>query len=180
MIKEKALKHGIRLKIDLDGIPETIQADERKLKQIMYNLLSNAAKFTPDSGNIWIVAKLVEEDEIRGPNLERPNALNRCSSIPASDQHFTKQAKESLLEVSVFDNGIGLKHDELKRIFETFEQVESTRSRKYQGTGLGLALTRQLVELHRGRIWAESEGEGKGSRFCFVLPIRNTQIENWR
>ena len=56
MIKEKALKHGIKLLPQLDGVPETIIADERKLKQIMYNLLSNAVKFTPDGGSISIVA----------------------------------------------------------------------------------------------------------------------------
>ena len=69
------------------------------------------------------------------------------------------------------DTGVGFKSEDADRIFSPFEQVESSRSRKFQGTGLGLSLTRQFVELHGGRIWAESEGEGKGSTFHIVIPI---------
>jgi signal transduction histidine kinase len=71
----------------------------------------------------------------------------------------------------VSDTGIGIRKEDLERIFAPFEQVDSSASRKYAGTGLGLSLTRSLVELHGGRIWAESEGEGKGSRFAFVIPL---------
>ena len=69
------------------------------------------------------------------------------------------------------DTGIGLKSENLERIFKPFEQVDNSASRKYQGTGLGLSLVKRMVELHGGRIWAESEGEGQGSRFSFILPI---------
>ena len=76
-----------------------------------------------------------------------------------------------VIEISVIDTGIGLKPEDIELIFGAFEQVESSVSRKFQGTGLGLSLTRQLVELHDGRIWAESEGEEKGSAFRFVIPV---------
>ena len=66
--------------------------------------------------------------------------------------------------------------EDLKRIFNPFEQVESAISRKYQGTGLGLSLTREFVELHGGKINASSEGLGKGSIFRFVIPTRRTQL----
>ena len=69
------------------------------------------------------------------------------------------------------DTGIGLKSENLERIFKPFEQADNSASRKYQGTGLGLSLVKRMVELHGGRIWAESEGEGQGSRFSFILPI---------
>ena len=69
------------------------------------------------------------------------------------------------------DSGIGIKQEDLERIFKPFEQGENSASRKYQGTGLGLSLTKSFVELHGGKIWAESEGEGKGSMFHFVIPI---------
>jgi signal transduction histidine kinase len=75
------------------------------------------------------------------------------------------------VEIVVCDNGIGLKENDLERIFYPFEQVDSTASRNYQGTGLGLNLTKKMVELHGGRIWAESEGLGKGSRLHIFFPM---------
>ncbi len=142
MVKEKSLKHGIQLDLLMSGAPASITADKRKFKQILYNLLSNAVKFTPDGGRVSLAAA-----EIPGNNGDGP-----------------------LVEISVTDTGIGLAGDDLKRIFNTFEQVESSADRHFEGTGLGLALSQRLVELHGGKIWAESEGPGRGSRFVFTLP----------
>ena len=77
---------------------------------------------------------------------------------------------EQWMAISVQDTGIGIKVEDLQRIFAPFEQGEGAVSRRYQGTGLGLSLTKRLVELHGGRIWAESGGKGKGSTFYFVIP----------
>jgi len=159
MIKEKAMKHGIQLSTDIDGIPATIRADERKLKQIMYNLLSNAVKFTPDGGEIRLTADLADS-----------------SKKEASDQEiraisYELKASQKFIRISVTDTGIGLNQEDLELIFNPFEQVESSTNRRFQGTGLGLSLTRSLVELHGGRIWVESEGEGEGSTFSLILPI---------
>jgi PAS domain S-box-containing protein len=154
MVREKALKHGIRLSAQIDGVPQVICADERKLKQIMYNLLSNAVKFTPDNGTITLGARHF-------------SSVNRC---PEDHQEPLPDQRE-YMEIFVQDSGIGIKGEDLERIFNPFEQVDSAMSRRYQGTGLGLSLTRQLVELHGGRIWAESEGEGEGSTFHFVMPV---------
>jgi signal transduction histidine kinase len=82
----------------------------------------------------------------------------------------TVEKKSDELVLSVRDNGIGVKPEDQERIFERFEQIDSGTSRKYQGTGLGLPLTRELVELSGGKIWMESEGEGKGSVFSFTIP----------
>ncbi len=142
MVKEKSIKHGIRLGLVLEGAPEIISADRRKFKQILFNLLSNAVKFTPDGGRIRLAAREVAGNNGNGPQLE----------------------------ISVSDSGIGIHPDNLERIFNSFEQVDSSTSRHYEGTGLGLALSRRLVALHGGRIWATSEGEGRGSRFSFRLP----------
>ncbi len=147
MVKEKALKHGITLNAEIDGVPERIRADERKLKQIVYNILSNAIKFTPNGGEIRLFAGRAENDEQNG--------------------------LEKFARISVVDNGIGIERKNLERIFEPFVQLDSAINRKYQGTGLGLSLTRKLVELHGGRIWAESEGEGKGSAFRFIIPVQS-------
>ena len=156
MIKEKALKHGIELSLNTDGIPETISADERKLKQIMYNLLSNAVKFTPDGGQIRLKGEMISDFVSR--NLEK-------------EKKSTFQIPHSAIKISVSDTGIGLRKEDLKRIFNPFEQADRSLSRKYQGTGLGLSLTKRLVELHGGEISAESEGEGEGATFRFILPV---------
>jgi signal transduction histidine kinase len=157
MIKEKASKHGISLSIDRNGIPETIRADERKLKQVMYNLLSNAAKFTPDGGSIKITAKILSDSQMK-----------RSKSMGGETSNI--QNLKSNVEIRVSDTGIGIKKENLEHIFKPFEQVDNTASRKYQGTGLGLSLTKKLVELHGGKIWAESDGEGKGSVLHFIIP----------
>ena len=139
MIKEKALVHGIRLDIhcskELEGLK--ILADGRKLKQVMFNLLSNAAKFTPDGGSITI--KGLKEGE--------------------------------LLNISVEDTGIGLAPGDQEKVFGEFYQVRGSMTDKTPGTGLGLPLTRSIIEMHKGRIWVESDGANKGSRFTFNLPV---------
>ena len=151
MIKEKALKHGVKTSIKFDGIPEIIRADERKLKQILYNLLSNAVKFTPKGGRIDLVAK-------------------RASSGDSQVQNEEDTLK-NYIQISIKDSGIGLKNENIAKIFQPFEQVENSASRQFQGTGLGLSLTKRLVELHGGAIWVESEGEGLGAMFSFTLPV---------
>jgi signal transduction histidine kinase len=151
MVKEKALKQQLRLGVDLDGVPATLLADERKIKQVLYNLLSNAVKFTPAGGEVRLEAKIQKNSGLRALPLD-----------PA--------AHEKWLCVWVSDTGIGIEPHDLERVFNPFEQVEGSASRKYQGTGLGLALTRKMVALHAGAIWAESAGAGQGSTFRFLIP----------
>ncbi len=159
MIKEKAQKHGIHLSLAVDTIPEFIQADERRLKQIVYNLLSNAVKFTPDGGQIKILADRV--------NSHQKLSLQHQSLLKQMGQDTFKDA----ILITVSDSGIGIAQQDLKRIFLPFEQVESSSNRRFQGTGLGLPLTRELVELHGGNLFADSKGEGQGAVFMFTVPI---------
>ncbi len=169
MVQEKAMKHRIRLLSDINGIPEAIQADERRLKQILYNLLSNAVKFTPDGGSVTLSARyLTFRDGQWFTRDEQPVGL----PLDRDDQLMRG---EGLIDISVQDTGIGIKGEDLQRIFAPFEQVESSSSRRFAGTGLGLSLTKRLVELHGGRIWAESEGQGKGSKFSFVIISDGTE-----
>jgi len=165
MIKEETQKHQIRTEILVDGLPKTIVADERKLKQIVYNLLSNAVKFTPDNGAITLAGTvLAKSNEI----LQKTSG--KTLAVPLSELYTNPEPNE-YIEITVRDTGIGLAPKDLERIFDSFEQVESSKSRTYQGTGLGLALTKKYVGLHGGIIWAESQGEGQGSTFCFILPL---------
>lgn len=114
------------------------------------NVLSNAVKFTPDGGRISVEAGIIE--------------INK-DQFPTADDN-----RHCDIKISVSDTGIGIEPKNLHRVFSPFEQVESSYSRKFQGTGLGLSLTKKLVELHGGKLWGESEGSGKGSTFHFIIP----------
>ncbi|MDH4266754.1 MAG: ATP-binding protein [Deltaproteobacteria bacterium] len=164
MVKEKALKHRIQLMTSIDGLPEAVKADDRKFKQILYNLLSNAVKFTPDGGSVTLAAHYLRAKDGQWVNREGESV----GLILDGDDQLLRRG--GLIDISIQDTGIGIKREDLQRIFEPFEQLDSSASRRYQGTGLGLALTKKMVELHGGKIWAESAGEEKGSKFTFVIP----------
>ena len=155
IIVENAAKRKIRLSAEVSAIPETVMADELRLKQILYNLLSNAVKFTEEGGSISLRARVI-----------RPEGDGRSGG---------HEGPGEFVEVSVVDTGIGIHERDKEKIFEPFSQLENSMSRKYPGTGLGLALARHLVEMHGGRIWVESAGPGKGSAFRFTLPLREKE-----
>jgi len=161
MIREKSLRRNIRLSAHAGEAPESMVADERKVKQIVFNLLSNAVKFTSDGGEIRI-------------NAQRIDAVRLAELIPPL---FREEVEETLdyrhasyLMVSVSDTGIGIDGAVIKEIFLPFTQEDETITRRFGGTGLGLSLCRQLAGLHSGAIWVESE-PGKGSVFTFILPL---------
>lgn len=170
LVREKALKHNLSLKMDIAAAPDFIQADERKLKQILFNLLSNAIKFTPDNGTIHVEARTVECNVRRG--LRKDDNHLRIIIDPADGgSPFAGTLRARCLQISVSDTGIGIKPSDLKRVFNRFDQIDSSYTRKYEGTGLGLSLAKSFVELHGGIITVDSEGEEKGSRFYFMIPI---------
>jgi signal transduction histidine kinase len=170
MVKEKALKHGITLSSNFDSIPETVAADERKLRQIIYNFLSNAVKFTSEKGRVHVTARKVSCKIRPGLRVTDPDNLQIVEELE-NDSPALNNSHKNYLEVSVTDTGIGLNQEDLKRIFNRFEQIDGSKSRKYTGTGLGLSLSKSFVEMHGGKIWAESKGKGQGSTFRFVIPI---------
>ncbi len=174
MVKEKSTKHRIQLLADMDGIPEVIRADERKLKQILYNLLTNAVKFTPDGGSVTLSARYLSFRD--GRWFTRGGQPVRLALV--GEDPLRKE--KDFINISVHDTGIGIRGEDLQRIFDPFEQVENSASRRYQGSGLGLPLTKRLVELHGGRVWAQSEGEGKGSKFILILPVSDGNHETIR
>jgi len=131
-----AMSKSISLDFTIDPDLNKIYADKLKLKQILYNLVSNAIKFTPEKGSV----------------------------------HISASARSNILHVEVRDTGIGINAEDQKKLFSAFTQLDSTYSRKYQGTGLGLVLVKKFVEMHGGRVWLESE-IGKGSNFIFEIPL---------
>ncbi|MBT4136342.1 MAG: GAF domain-containing protein [Candidatus Latescibacteria bacterium] len=136
VVRPLAANKSITLNHDIDPELGLISGDEGRIKQILYNLLSNAIKFTPEDGQVDVLAG---------------------------------RRDDNTLEIVVVDTGIGIKKEHQDLIFSEFRQVEETYSRRYEGTGLGLALTRRLVELHEGKIKVESE-VGVGSTFTFTIP----------
>jgi signal transduction histidine kinase len=126
---------------------DIISADRGRFRQVLYNLISNAIKFTPPGGQVQVNCRIE-------PGLEKGSQM-------------------ALFEIK--DTGIGISGENLESIFESFRQVDNTYSRQYQGTGLGLALTRKLVEMHGGKIWASSNPEG-GSTFSFTVPLTQYKL----
>jgi len=133
------MAHKKRLKVSsvLDPQVEVIQADERRLKQVLVNLLTNAVKFTAEGGQIGL--------EVNGDEANHV-------------VHFT-----------IWDAGIGIAEEEIGRLFRPFVQIDSSLSRRHEGTGLGLSLVSRLVEMHGGGVSVQSK-VGEGSRFTVSLP----------
>lgn len=169
MVGEKALKNHIEISLSIADLPDKIIADDRIVRQILYNLLSNAAKFTGEGGSIELSARSLAWDDGRLLTSD-----GRCFA-PAKRADGGSWVGIGFVEITVADSGVGIREEDLERIFNPFEQVESSYARRFDGTGLGLALTREFVELHGGRIWAESEGLGKGARFRFIIPVAQPQ-----
>jgi len=164
-VREKAMKHRIKVTTDVEESTGAIEGDERRSKQVLVNLLSNAVKFTPDGGSVSVQARRVKGQESGVKEREETIDDSLLATGPlllAPDRNF--------IEISVADTGIGIKPEDMGKLFEPFQQLESTYEKKYEGTGLGLALCKRIVELHGGNIRAESE-YGKGSRFTFKMPI---------
>jgi len=163
MISSLIHRHGHHLKVSIQEEMPPVTGDERKIQQVVLNLLSNAIKFTPDAGVITVEVKHYKSwDEIQNSSWAQRAASRR--------EKFAAGA----FEIGVQDTGVGIGPEHLEIVFDVFHQVDSSITRSYGGTGLGLALAKQIVEQHNGMIWAESEF-GKGAKFFVVLPAVSPQ-----
>jgi signal transduction histidine kinase len=137
-----------------DSLPLIILGDDQRVRQVLFNLLSNASKFTPEHGTITL------------------SAIRTRAPLPVPAERTGEQPKLMTREavwVSVIDTGVGIKTEDMPKLFQEFSQVDTSASRRAQGTGLGLALCKKFVEAHGGTIGAESI-YGTGSTFWFILP----------
>lgn len=134
--KEAITSKGIQLSVDLGEGAAMVNCDPARMQQVLWNLIKNAAKFTPEGGRIAITAN-------------RPNTGG--------------------IMISIADSGIGISSEALSRVFEPFEQADSSITRRFGGLGLGLAISKNIVNLHKGELTATSEGEGKGTTFSLSL-----------
>ena len=137
-----------KLTVHIDtAIPRTLIGDEQRLSQVVANLLTNAMKFTPDEGSIHLEVELSSE-----------------------------KSEICTISFSIRDSGIGISDEQKSRLFGAFEQAENSTSRKYGGTGLGLVISRSIVELMDGKMWVDSE-LGKGSTFSFTVCLARCKDE---
>jgi PAS domain S-box-containing protein len=163
IIRGKAATRHIRLDMEIATDLDSIWADGRKVKQIVYNMLSNAVKFTLEGGEVKLRAARVPRAEVG-----RLSGSWTGRRFPLADSEFTE-----FLRISVTDNGIGISAESLEHLFQPFSQIDSSLARKFEGTGLGLALVKLLAELHGGTVAMES-AVGEGSRFTVWLPLRTS------
>ena len=136
-VKEAAHKKNVNVSLEIDSAVTTLQADDRRLKQILVNLMSNAVKFTDEGGSVWL--------EVQG------------------------DPERQMVHFRVRDTGIGISKEDQQHLFQPFVQLDSSLSRNYSGTGLGLALVRRMIDMHSGEITVQSE-VGQGSCFTVSLP----------
>jgi PAS domain S-box-containing protein len=161
IVREKAADQRISLELEAGadlGMPEL---DMRKTKQIVYNLLSNAVKFSANGGRVILRARRVPRSTVG--TLAGAWPVHR---FPLADNEY-----EQFLELSVSDSGIGISRENMAKLFQAFSQIDSSLARKFQGTGLGLAMVKQLAELQGGAV-AVASAEGEGARFAAWLPLR--------
>jgi two-component system sensor histidine kinase BarA len=142
----QAGRRGIAIQLDAQG-DSIVVGDRRKIRQVVSSLLSNAVKFTPDRGRVGVAV--------------HPGPLS-----PGDESTI------SAIQLVVSDSGIGISRDQVSKIFEPFFQVDSSSTRAFGGTGLGLTLAKAYVEAHGGRIWVDTS-PGQGSTFTATFPLRH-------
>lgn len=154
-----AQSKNIEISLDIkEKLPE-IYADSRRIEQILSNLVSNSLKFTSNNGKINVEAKIIKGSEVNYDDLIMPK-IEKKELNP----------ENKFIKISVKDNGIGIKKEDIPKIFDKFSQIETSLNRNEGGVGLGLTITKQLIDSHLGAVWVESK-EHVGSVFNVILPL---------
>jgi signal transduction histidine kinase len=148
-INQQAHKKNIQLEMQIAPNLPDISIDERRIRQVLINLLNNAVKFTPEGGQIKL--EVDRQEDQSSPN------------------------RSAWLRFSISDTGIGIAPENIPKLFQPFIQIDSALNRKYEGTGLGLALVKQIADLHGGKVSLTSE-LGVGSCFVVDIPYKNTAL----
>ncbi|WP_416668614.1 GAF domain-containing protein [Egbenema bharatensis] len=152
---------SIQVQTTLQPIAGTVTGDANRLQQVLWNLLSNAIKFTSEEGRVEVRLEPVIES--------RPSDMNQTAPSPIAHGPLPLPHQ---VQITVTDTGKGIHPDFLPHVFEYFRQADSSITRRFGGLGLGLAIARQIVELHGGTIQADSPGEGQGAIFTVRLPLQ--------
>jgi CheY-like chemotaxis protein len=165
IVKEKAAAQRISLELEAGDELGMLELDVRKTKQIVYNLLANAVKFSSSGGRVTLCARRVSRSSVGTFAGVWP-----VHRFPLADNVYNE-----FLEISVSDRGIGISRENMAKLFQAFSQIDSSLARKFEGTGLGLAMVKQLAELHGGTVAVASK-EGEGARFAAWLPLHTADL----
>ncbi|MDA8141793.1 MAG: transporter substrate-binding domain-containing protein [Desulfobacteraceae bacterium] len=153
-LSPQAEKNGARITLRMECRLDTLVGDRRRTEQILTNLIGNAIKFSPQGGEVTV--------QVQGPATGQTAAPAEAQTLdPAPD----------MVRVSVQDQGIGIKAEDIKTLFHPFRQIDTGITRKFEGTGLGLYISKRLVRMLGGEIEVQSAGIGQGSCFSFTLPL---------
>ncbi len=158
-LENLAKEQNITINLNLDNTLELVYIDTQRIEQVITNLVSNAIKFTKENGTIDITTSKISADEIRNNSF--------------FDKMPEKMSKE-YVKIAVKDNGIGIAKEDWSKVFEQFKQIENSLSRKVGGSGLGLPISKRLIEAHKGFIWLDSE-LNKGSTFYIAIPVMSEE-----
>ena len=164
IVKETAVGQRVRLDLEMTENIGNLQLDQRKTKQILYNLLSNAVKFSGQDGVVVLSAERVPRSAVGLIPGGWP-----VQAFPLPDSEF-----EQFVALTIRDTGIGISVENMTKLFQAFSQIDSSLARKFEGTGLGLAMVKRLAEIHGGTV-AVASAEGEGSCFAVWLPVRAPQ-----
>ncbi|MFV1951487.1 MAG: ATP-binding protein, partial [Nitrospinota bacterium] len=185
-VSPMAEKKNIEISYEEDGILPKIFIDTDKIEKVLLNLISNSLKFTGEGGKIRINARYLTSIQLKketlmpttagtkgneklippNPPLEKGGASGEFSE-EKNGERDTEEA--SMIAVSVSDTGIGIPENKLEAVFDRFIQMDQSYTREYGGSGIGLALAKELVEIHNGKIFVESK-KGQGTKITFTLP----------
>lgn len=152
--EQVASEKNINVTLETEDNLPSVYADTHRIEQIISNLVTNAIKFTPKDGSVKISAKIVDSDDIVQSELISPVC----------------KLEGKYIKISTIDTGIGIRQEDIPKIFEKFSQIENSLTRNIGGVGLGLSITKQLLDAHLGAIMVESV-EGEGSDFSFFIPL---------
>jgi len=153
-ISSVAQQKKIQVIVNPDGIAPVIPVDPMRLSQVLINIINNSIKFSPEETKI-----IIDMEKIAGRQLHIPDYADASCD-----------EGEEYIRIAIKDGGPGITKENLDKVFERFYQVKNIKNRGY-GIGLGLAISKNIVEAHRGAIWAESDGPGKGAVFNILLPL---------
>ena len=176
-VRPQAEAKAIQLESIFDPQVQIVCGDGQRLRQVIGNLLSNAIKFTSKAGRVEIKLSMKIDDgqsaigngKQGGQKGQEAQAFSSLSS--RTPPHHASPTPCTYAQITVTDTGIGINPEFIPYVFDRFRQADSSSTRSYGGLGLGLTIARHLVELHNGKIYAHSEGEGKGATFTVDLPL---------
>ena len=161
-----SLKRNVAIKVEISDEVGLVKLDEKRMKQIFTNLISNAVKYSPAGGEVKVMIKNISSYQ---DDMNMWTGLQTQSSARFSTESNTKEIKNNFLEICISDQGFGMTQSQIQTAFQKYQTIENPNSGSVDSFGLGLPITKQLVELQGGEIFVESK-VGEGTRMKIIFP----------